>query len=287
MDKFFKYKFDDLFNPTLEALKRLGGSGAVSEIEEEVTQLLDLSEEAVNEIHKESTTKLTYRLAWARNYLKQYGLVENSSRGVWALTEAGQKTEKVDKEKVKKTVVKRNRKIRPEKEKSKTDELQIEEKTEEIEEFDWQDTLIETIKKIEPDQFERLCQRLLRELGFVNVEVTGKTNDGGIDGKGIIKIGSVLSFHVVFQAKRYKGVVSSSVIRDFRGAMVGRADKGLIMTTGSFTREAKKEAQRDGATPIDLIDGNDFAERLKELRLGISVELVEEVKINKDWFKKI
>lgn len=287
MDKFFKYKFDDLFNPTLKALKKLGGSGAVSEIEEEVTQLLNLNEEAVNEIHRESTTKLTYRLAWARNYLKQYGLVENSSRGVWALTEAGQKIEEVDKEKVKKAVVKKNRKIQLENKKGKKDELQIEETTEEIEEFNWQDALIETIKKIEPDQFERLCQRLLRELGFVNVEVTGKSNDGGIDGKGIIKIGSVLSFHVVFQAKRYKGAVSSSVIRDFRGAMVGRADKGLIMTTGSFTREAKKEAQRDGATPIDLIDGNDFAERLKELGLGISVELVEEVKINKDWFKKI
>lgn len=287
MDKFFKYKFDDLFNPTLKALKKLGGSGAVSEIEEEVTQLLDLNEEAVNEIHRESTTKLTYRLAWARNYLKQYGLVENSSRGVWALTEAGQKIEEVEKEKVKKAVVKKNRKVQLENKKNKTDELQIEETTEEIEEFNWQDSLIETIKKIEPDQFERLCQRLLRELGFVNVEVTGKSNDGGIDGKGIIKIGSVLSFHVVFQAKRYKGAVSSSVIRDFRGAMVGRADKGLMMTTGSFTREAKKEAQRDGATPIDLIDGNDFAERLKELRLGVSVELVEEVKINKDWFKKI
>ena len=187
----------------------------------------------------------------------------------------------------KKTVVKKNRQASPDKEKNKTDKLEIEEATEEIEEFDWQGTLIETIKKIEPDQFERLCQRLLRELGFVNVEVTGKTNDGGIDGKGIIKIGGVLSFHVIFQSKRYKGSVSSSVIRDFRGAMVGRADKGLIMTTGSFTREAKKEAQRDGATPIDLIDGNDFAEKLKELRLGVSVELVEEIKIHKDFFKKL
>lgn len=287
MDKHFKYKFDDLFNPTLKALKKLGGSGTVSEIEEEVTRLLDLSEEAANEIHRESTTKLTYRLAWARNYLKQYGLAENSSRGVWALTETGQRVDQVDKEKVKKTVVKKNRQASPDKEKNKTDKLEIEEATEEIEEFDWQGTLIETIKKIEPDQFERLCQRLLRELGFVNVEVTGKTNDGGIDGKGIIKIGGVLSFHVIFQSKRYKGSVSSSVIRDFRGAMVGRADKGLIMTTGSFTREAKKEAQRDGATPIDLIDGNDFAEKLKELRLGVSVELVEEIKIHKDFFKKL
>ncbi len=127
----------------------------------------------------------------------------------------------------------------------------------------------------------------MRELGFINVEVTGRTNDGGIDGRGMIKLGGVLSFHVIFQAKRYKGSVSSSVIRDFRGAMSGRADKGLVMTTGSFTREAKKEAKRDGATPIDLIDGNDFAEKLKELNLGVSVELIEDVKIKSDWFRNI
>ena len=287
MDKYFKYKYDNLFNPTLKALKNLGGSGAVSEIEDEVAQLLSLTEDEINEIHRESTTKLAYRLAWARNYLKRYGLIENSSRGIWALTDEGQKTNQVNEEKVKKAVVKKDKEERLQKQ-SKTDDFpELQETTEEIEEFSWQDKLIETIKNIQPDQFERLCQRLLRELGFVNVEVTGKTNDGGIDGKGLVRLGGVLSFHVVFQAKRYQGSVSSSVIRDFRGAMSGRADKGLIMTTGSFTREAKKEAQRDGAIPIDLIDGNDFAEKLKELNLGVSIELVEEVKIKLDWFKNI
>ena len=287
MDKYFKYKFDDLFNPTLSALKNLGGSGSISEIEEEVIQILNLDEEAINEIHRESTTKLSYRLAWARNYLKRYGLIENSSRGVWALTDQGKKSNKLDQEKVKRSVVKKDKQERLKKESSANDAKSLQDNTEEVEEFDWQLELLDTIKKIKPDQFERLCQRLLRELGFVNVEVTGKSNDGGIDGKGIIIIGGVLSFHVVFQAKRYKGSVSSSIVRDFRGAMIGRADKGLIMTTGSFTREAKKEAQRDGATPIDLIDGNDFAERLKELKLGVNVELVEQVSIKKDWFKII
>ena len=287
MDKYFKYKFDDLFNPTLSALKNLGGSGSISEIEEEVIQILNLDEEAINEIHRESTTKLSYRLAWARNYLKRYGLIENSSRGVWALTDQGKKSNKLDQEKVKRSVVKKDKQERLKKESSANDAKSLQDNTEEVEEFDWQIELLDTIKKIKPDQFERLCQRLLRELGFVNVEVTGKSNDGGIDGKGIIIIGGVLSFHVVFQAKRYKGSVSSSIVRDFRGAMIGRADKGLIMTTGSFTREAKKEAQRDGATPIDLIDGNDFAERLKELKLGVNVELVEQVSIKKDWFKNI
>jgi len=138
-----------------------------------------------------------------------------------------------------------------------------------------------------PYSFEKLCQRLLRELGFQNVEVTKQSNDGGIDGKGLLKIGGVLSFHVIFQAKRYRGSVSSPTIRDFRGAMVGRADKGLIITTGAFTREARREAQRDGASPIDLIDGNELAEKLKELGLGVTVELVEKVKVNKEWFKTI
>ncbi len=287
MDKYFKYKYDDLFNPTLKALKKLGDSGAVSEIEDEVIQILKLSEDAINEIHRESTTKLTYRLAWARNYLKRYGLIENSSRGVWALTESGQKTIEVNQEKVKRAVVKKDREESFEKKSNSNNTHELHDTTLEIEEFSWQVKLIDIMKKILPDQFERLCQRLLRELGFVNVEVTGRTNDGGIDGKGLIRLGGVLSFHVVFQAKRYKGSVSSSVIRDFRGAMSGRADKGLIMTTGNFTREAKKEAQRDGATPIDLIDGNDFAEKLKELNLGVSIELVEELKIKTDWFKNL
>lgn len=285
MDIHFRYKYDDLFNPLIKALKKLGGSGAVSEIEEEVAQILDLSDEAINEIHRESTTKLTYRLAWSRNYLKRYGILDNSSRGVWALTEKGQKTDHVDQEKVKRAVVKKDKEERNKKIEVQTDGPLISSTTEEIEEFSWQDKLIQTIREIDPNQFERLCQRLLRELGFVNVEVTGRTNDGGIDGKGIFKIGSVLSFHVVFQAKRYQGSVSSSTIRDFRGAMSGRADKGLILTTGSFTREAKKEAVRDGATPIDLIDGNEFAERLKELNLGVEIQMVEEVKIKSDWFK--
>lgn len=288
MDINFKYKHDDLFNPLIKALKNLGGSGTVSEIEEQVAQILNLTDDQINEIHRESTTKLTYRLAWARNYLKRFGILENSSRGIWALTEKGQKTEEVDQKKVKRAVVKKDREERLQKSTQvDQEESQIENTTDEIEEFDWQDKLIQTIRDIHPDQFERLCQRLLRELGFVNVEVTGRTNDGGIDGKGIYKIGSVLSFHVVFQAKRYQGSVSSSTIRDFRGAMSGRADKGLILTTGSFTREAKKEAVRDGATPIDLIDGNEFAERLKELNLGVEIEMVEEVKIKTDWFKNI
>ncbi len=140
-----------------------------------------------------------------------------------------------------------------------------------------------------PDAFERLCQRLLRESGFIQVEVTGRSGDGGIDGKGVVKLGGILSFHVIFQCKRYKDSVSSGAIRDFRGAMVGRADKGLFLTTGTFTQDARSEAQRDGAPPLDMIDGDDLIYMLKDLRLGIDVKekMHEEISVNRDWFTKI
>lgn len=284
----FTYKYDDLFNPTLKALLNLGGSGSISEIEEQVAVILNLTEDQINEIHRGNTSKLSYRLAWARNYLKRYKLLENSSRGIWTLTELGLKSGNIDKEVVKRKVVNLDRLQKLSSDKNTTTEFDIvQDENEEIQKFSWQEELIEELQKMDPSAFERLCQRLLRELGFQNVEVTGKTNDGGIDGKGMLRLGGVLSFHVIFQAKRYKGSVSSSVVRDFRGAMVGRADKGLIITTGSFTREAKKEASRDGTSPIDLIDGNDLAEKLKELRLGVDIELIEKVNIKNDWFHSI
>ncbi len=284
----FHYKYDELFNPTLSALHQLGSSGSVGEIEDQVATLLNLTDEQVNEIHRGNTTKLTYRLAWARNYLKRFGLIENSTRGVWALTEEGLKTQTIDKEKVKRKVISLDKKQRLIKEQVKIEQIdETDEESEEIQKFTWQEEIINELQNISPSAFERLCQRLLRELGFQNVEVTGQTNDGGIDGKGMLRLGGVLSFHVIFQAKRYRSSVSPSIVRDFRGAMVGRADKGLIITTGTFTREAKKEAQRDGAPPIDLMDGNDLAEKLKELKLGIEIELVEKVNVKSEWFKSL
>jgi restriction system protein len=135
-------------------------------------------------------------------------------------------------------------------------------------------------------RFERLAQRILRESGFVKVEVKGKSGDGGIDGIGVLRV-NLLSFQVFFQCKRYKDSVSAGAIRDFRGAMVGRTDKGLFITTGRFTPDAKKEATRDGAPPIDLIDGEQLCEILKTLRLGVKSEMVEQVTVDPDAFKGI
>ncbi|NDV41908.1 restriction endonuclease [Flagellimonas sediminis] len=287
MTERFKYKFNDLFNPTLKALHSLGGSASVSEIEDFVVELLNLTEEEIGDIHRGTTTKLNYRLRWARNYLKNYGLLENSERGVWALTPKGLKTDEVDPKVVGRKVRELNKKKRKAKQSESIDIINESSDETEENEITWKEELLNKIKDISPAGFERLCQRFLRELGFQNVEVTGKPNDGGIDGKGILRLGGILSFHVVFQAKRYKETVSPSVIRDFRGSMSANVDKGLVITTGRFTREARKEAQRDGALPIDLIDGDSLAEKLKELKMGIQVEFVEKVNVNINWYDSI
>ena len=156
-------------------------------------------------------------------------------------------------------------------------------------EMSWRDELLNALLKMDPSAFERLVQRLLRESGFIQVEVTGQSGDGGIDGKGIMRLGGLLSFHVIFQCKRYKGSVTVSQVRDFRGAMVGRADKGLLITTGNFTKDAVREATRDGAPAIDLIDGDLLIDKLKELELGVQTKKieVEQITIDENWFSSI
>lgn len=273
-------QFDEMFNELIEALKLLGGSGTNSEIEERVSELMNLSEAQVNKVHRGNRTQFSYRLAWTRNYLKNYGLLENSSRGVWSLTKKGRTSDKVKSSEVKQFV----RKVDTE-HKSIIEGVGEGNTPEDIDEV-WQDKLIDEMLSLTPSAFEKLCQRILRESGFIEVEVTGKSGDGGIDGKGIVKINGLLGFNIIFQCKRYVGTIGSKEIRDFRGAMVGRADKGLFITTGTFTRDAKQEATRDGAPPIDLIDGNLLAEKMKELELGIIIEVKEVIAINKDWFKQ-
>ena len=153
--------------------------------------------------------------------------------------------------------------------------------------LDWEDHLRETVLALSPGGFERLCQRILREAGFIQVEVTGRSGDGGIDGHGIVRVAGLLSFPIIFQAKKYRGSVGAPEIRNFRGAMVGRADKGLFITTGNFTTAASAEATRDGAPPIDLIDGTALIGMLKELKLGVSTRMVEHVEVDELWFSKI
>lgn len=277
--------FDKLMNPVIHALKQLGGSGTIEEINSKAVEIAGLTDEQLEVLHdpeKSSQTEVEYRLAWARTYLKKYGVLENSSRGVWALTSKGGQLDQVNPQVVKKTVLAQQKQAKI----SANDVPELDSPNGEV---SWRDELLDTLLKMEPAAFERLIQRLLRESGFIQVEVTGKSGDGGIDGKGIMRLGGLLSFHVIFQCKRYQGSVAVNQVRDFRGAMVGRADKGLLITTGNFTKDAVKEATRDGAPAIDLIDGDLLIEKLRELGLGVKTEIVEveKVTVNKQWLLSI
>jgi restriction system protein len=277
--------FEDLMNPVLQALRTLGGSGSVEEIYSKTVELLALPEDVLSHLHdseKSTQTEVGYRLAWARTYLKKFGLLENSSRGVWALTEKARSIDQVDTSEVVRAVRAMGKAEAPRK------RPQDDAARELSEEEGWKDKLSTILtQRIDASAFERLVQRLLRESGFIQVEVTGRTGDSGIDGKGIARIHGFMSFHVLFQCKRWKGSVSAGEIRDFRGAMVGRADKGLFITTGTFTPAAVKEATRDGATPIDLVNGLELAEKLKDLGLGIKKEQVERITVDESWFHNL
>lgn len=263
MDKFPKR--EDFFAPVLQAIRELGGSGTNEEINDKVIELLDLPAELLNAMHRDTTqTKFEYELAWVRTMLKNQGVLLNSQRGVWSLGTGDTSHFTTT--------------MNPKASQKLEAELQSE--------GDWKKRINEIIvKHLSASAFERLIQRILREKGFTQVVVTGRSGDGGIDGRGIAKINGILSFHIVFQCKRYTGSISAKEIRDFRGAMVGRTDKGLFITTSSYTRQAIEEATRDGAPAIDLIDGDKLAEKLKELQLGVTVEIKEQVSVNEEWFK--
>ncbi|MDQ2784136.1 MAG: restriction endonuclease [Chloroflexota bacterium] len=291
--------YHEMLWPTLQALKQMGGSGTIQEIMDSVIEREGYTEAQQRVIHgKGPGTEISYRLPWARTYLKIVGAVENSSRGVWTITDLGRGLSKADMEAIPTTVRKMSRKksVPPgksaEEVADETDlltEVPIENEAGTFSStvFEkWRDVLLNELLAIPPSGFERLCQRLLRESGFTKVEVTGRSGDGGIDGIGVLRI-SLLSFQVFFQCKRYKGSVGAEEVRSFRGAMVGRTDKGLLITTGTYTSGAKKEATRDGAPVIDLIDGDQLCILLKDLKLGVSTQQVEEVSIDPHWFSEI
>ena len=236
--------FDTFFVPIVHSLRVRGGSATIDEMEEAVATAKKLSDEQRSQLHGDGPrTEFSYRLAWARTYLKKGGALDNSERGVWHLTPAGYELSDEQIRDIKAQVRRLNQEARETTAAPASDEEDDETDIEDAS-LTWKEQLLEALLKIEPNAFERLCQRILRESGFVKVEVTGRSGDGGIDGTGVLRL-NLLSFHVLFQSKRYRGSVGPSVVRDFRGAMVGRADKGIIITTGTFTADARREATRD------------------------------------------
>lgn len=280
--------YNEMMQELFQAIKELGGSGTIQEIDDKTIEILGLSPDILAVMHGDSSkSEVEYRLAWTRTYMKKVGILENSTRGVWALTTSGRELQAINSEEIVKKVREMTFLKAKDVEKFNLEDHNLENDGVDIpdEIQTWREKLKNVLKNLKPDAFERLTQRLLRESGFTQVKVTGRTGDGGIDGMGTIKLNGIISFHMLFQCKRYVGTVSASEIRDFRGAMQGRTDKGLFLTTGKFSASAIEEANRPGTTPIDLIDGDELVEKLRELQLGVAP--VNDYIIDDAWFLSI
>ncbi|MDP1948172.1 MAG: restriction endonuclease [Nitrospirota bacterium] len=276
-------QFTRHFIPLIASLREMGGSASSYEATDAVIERENIPEKELEKTNKNGQSNVRNAIAWARLYLVYSGHIDSSARGVWRLTEKGLQEDlsKLSPVELFKSV-QRSRKTEKSSELASkaTTEVEVEEKILESEETQ----LLPVLKTLSPEGFERLCQRLLREHGFQNVKVTGRSGDGGIDGEGILEINALLSFKVIFQCKRYQGSVGSGMIRDFRGAMIGRADKGIFLTTGSFSMDAKKEAVRDGANPIELVDGEKLVRMFERLELGLKPRTIYEVDL--EFFKE-
>ena len=276
-------KYNDWHWPSLEAIRALGGSGTNDEINSEVSTRMGFSEEMQSLLHGDGpVTEGAYRTAWARTYLKGMGLANNSQRGIWTLTSLGYEVGEDDLPELRNNYLREMKEARGKRGGEGVEDGDGDDDT------NWQDRLLEALLGMDPAAFERLCQRLLREAGFVRTAVLGRSGDGGLDGTGVYRV-SLVSFHVFFQAKRWRNSVGAKEVRDFRGAMTGRGEKGLLITTSSFTADAKTEASRDGAPPVDLVDGPTLCDLLVEHQIGVRVKprTVYEVEVDHEALGEI
>jgi restriction system protein len=271
-------QFVRYFGPLLDALRGLGGSAKADEAVDRVASDLQITDDVLNETLPSGGSRFRNQVAWARFYLVREGLIDSSKHGVWSLTEKGLKTALTQEQSRQLFLkwVKIFQAQRKQKELGEPVAEKIAEGTGGVSK-DYRDEVLDLLLALPPAGFERLSQRLLREAGFTQVAVTGQSGDGGIDGFGILQINPLVSFKVLFQCKRYAKSVAPSQVRDFRGAMSGRADKGIIITTGTFTAEARREATRDGAPPVELIDGEKLIDMLEKLELGLKAVTTFEV----------
>lgn len=271
-------EFVKWLGPLLDALRELGGSAKPREASDKIADNLKLNDDKRNELLNSGQSRYYNQVAWARQYLAWEGLLDTSQHGIWALSQKGENTKLNDeqsraiflkwvdihrKAKLNKTAIE----IIADQEENEPDDIQTSNSTD----------LLQVLQSVTPNGFEKICQRLLRESGFERVIVTGQSHDGGIDGHGILELNPFVSFKVLFQCKRYKGTVSRAQVGDFRNAMIGRAEKGIIMTTGTFSSDAIKEANRDGAPQVELVDGEKLVEMFKRVELGVKPRTIYEV----------
>lgn len=271
--------------PLLDALRELGDSSTPQEASDLIALRCHVSDEKKEELMQSGTARFHNQVCWARQYLVWEGLIGSAKRGIWTLTESGKKrTLSIGESRAifAKWVAIHTKQRKDKEEKKESGEIS---KADEIDlpTIDEQFDLLGILQKMTPSGFERFCRYLLRVYGFERVEVTPAGKDGGIDGYGVLQLNPFVSFKVIFQCKRYKNTVSRAQVGDLRNAMIGRADKGIMITTGNFSEDAKREAVREGAPAIELIDGNDLVRMLEKEEIGLRPKTVFE--IDHDFFR--
>ncbi len=293
MTKQGQSEFIKWMGPTLDALRQLGGSGTPHEVSETIANQFNLSDKKREELLPSGQPRFHNQVCWARQYLVWEGYLESSKRGVWQLSAQGSKKHLTDDEARKLFLkwVDIHAKKRKEKQKEIPEQAKLPEGDEPYGETihktdNYKEELISILRGLTPRGFEELCLLLLRENGFENLKLTNQGRDGGIDGISTLRINPFVSFRVLFQCKRYnhKNPIKREQIGDFRNAMLGRADKGIFITTGYFSAEAEREANRDGAPPIELVDCDKLIEMFEKTELGLKAITTYEVDHN--FFKK-
>ena len=276
-------EFVKWMSPLLAALRALGGSGSPREVSDLIASNEKVEDAILEETTKSGATRFHNQVAWARQYLVWEGLVSSSKKGTWTLTEKGEKSQLTfDQSRAiflkwveTFSEARKNKNHKEAETEISTDVLDVE-KSESV----YNPTLIEVLQSLSPEGFERVCQRLLRECGFDKVLVTGRSHDGGIDGTGILQLNPFVSLKIIFQCKRYKGTVSRAQVGDLRNAMFGRAEKAIMITTGTFSQDAMKEASREGAPPIELVDGEKLVSLFERVELGLQPKTIYEVDLS-------
>lgn len=273
------------FGPLLQALRDLGGSASPREAIDRIAQIEKVPESLRNEILKSGQERFYNQVHWARQYLVWEGLIESGRRGVWSLTLTGKNVVLSPDEarQVFQRQVQRQAKLRKPAGEAQFQITKNDETPADTPQADQDSSLqgfLEVVKALTPSGFERLCMRLLREAGFERVQVTGRSNDGGIDGVGVLQLNDLMSFNVVFQCKKWENAVPPKEIRDLRGAMDGRSDKGIFLTTSTYTSNARAEAERAGAVPIELVDGEKLFEMFKRYELGLKPRTVYDIDVS-------
>lgn len=286
-------EFAAWINPLLEALRDLGGTARPQEVVDLVAKKCRVPDSILDQTITGGMSRFGNQVHWARFYLAEEGYIDRSRRGVWKLTEKGRSAGRLSDQEIASilasvqeatrtarsssanTPVSRPAVAVPRGEPSADAVTDVTAPSDDT--LGHSERLLALLKSLPPAGFERLCQRVLREAGFEQVVVTGRSGDGGIDGHGVLSLNAFVSFRVLFQCKRYDGSVGPGHVRDFRGAMQGRADKGLILTTGVFSADARREAARDGVPPIELVDGEKLVSLFEELELGLTPRKAYEV----------